>query len=229
MIQFKRGSSKSWLKLKKPLEAGQPGYDKDRHKLKIGDGEKSWAELPYASGLSSEEILSSEKEAKVRRAAALLINPLAALLDSPAVITYGKEDPDKDTIGEIYLQQYNTAPEVDYIVSYGTDGIWTYQKWNSGIAKCWGTTTITTAVQSSIESVELFSDNKAMKAINYPFTFKKQPCETATLQSSGGITWLASEKANSDTHSATYRIMSIDKHQNSSNYKIALSVEGRWK
>lgn len=28
----------------------------------------------------------------------------------------------------------------DYIVEQGTSGIWTYRKWNSGIAECWGTT-----------------------------------------------------------------------------------------
>lgn len=26
----------------------------------------------------------------------------------------------------------------DYIVEQGTSGIWTYRKWNSGIAECWG-------------------------------------------------------------------------------------------
>lgn len=28
--------------------------------------------------------------------------------------------------------------KVDYIVEQGTDGFWTYRKWNSGIAECWG-------------------------------------------------------------------------------------------
>ena len=27
---------------------------------------------------------------------------------------------------------------VDFIVEQGTSGIWTYRKWNSGIAECWG-------------------------------------------------------------------------------------------
>ena len=31
----------------------------------------------------------------------------------------------------------------DYIVEQGTSGIWTYRKWNSGIAECWGKTTVT--------------------------------------------------------------------------------------
>lgn len=26
----------------------------------------------------------------------------------------------------------------DFVVSHGTDGIWTYRKWDSGIAECWG-------------------------------------------------------------------------------------------
>ena len=28
----------------------------------------------------------------------------------------------------------------DYVVEYGTNGIWTYRKWASGIAECWGET-----------------------------------------------------------------------------------------
>lgn len=30
----------------------------------------------------------------------------------------------------------------DYVVEEGTDGIWTYRKWNSGIAECWGRVTV---------------------------------------------------------------------------------------
>lgn len=26
----------------------------------------------------------------------------------------------------------------DYVVEQGTDGIWTYRKWNNGTAECWG-------------------------------------------------------------------------------------------
>ena len=29
------------------------------------------------------------------------------------------------------------ALKADYVVDYRTDGIWTYRKWNSGIAECW--------------------------------------------------------------------------------------------
>lgn len=33
------------------------------------------------------------------------------------------------------------AVKVDFVVEEGTSGIWTYRKWNSGIAECWGTKT----------------------------------------------------------------------------------------
>lgn len=32
--------------------------------------------------------------------------------------------------------------EADYVVEQGTSGIWAYRKWNSGIAECWGRTSI---------------------------------------------------------------------------------------
>lgn len=35
------------------------------------------------------------------------------------------------------------ALKVDYIVEEGTETIWTYRKWNSGIVECWGTTVST--------------------------------------------------------------------------------------
>ena len=36
-------------------------------------------------------------------------------------------------------------PQSDYVVEQGTDGIWTYRKWASGIAECWGKTEIQNA------------------------------------------------------------------------------------
>ena len=43
------------------------------------------------------------------------------------------------------------ALKVDYVVEQGTSGIWTYRKWNSGIAECWGinSASVTCSVISS--------------------------------------------------------------------------------
>lgn len=37
-----------------------------------------------------------------------------------------------------YDQQYSAAMTADHVVEQGTSGIWTYRKWASGIAECWG-------------------------------------------------------------------------------------------
>ena len=229
MIQIKRGSTKSWQK--QSLAAGQPGYDKDKKKLKIGDGKSSWNDLPYASGLSNDDILSSEEDAKTRRKAALSLNPLnilAALFDSPAVITYGTAGPDEDTVGQIYLQQYDTDPEVDYIVAAGVDKGWIYQKWKSGIAKCNIVFEVSTSVQTSAGA--LYQNTTTIGNLSYPFNFIEAPSENATVQSPGGLVWLTgAKKLNTTTHSAAYNILSVDKLTDSATYRISLEVVGFWK
>lgn len=219
MIQFKRGRTKNWRKLKKPLSAGQPGYDKDKHKIKIGDGETSWKELPYASGLSEEEILDSEKNAKIKRS----LDP-----EDTTIITYGTEGPDKSTVGKLYLQYYDAEPEVDYVVEYGANGIWTFRKWFSGLAECWGTQTVITSIKEEIEEIKLYCDNKTMKNIKYPFTFKGTPQETASVQSPSGIVWLAGRQQNSSKQSGAYSLVSFNKQSNAT-YKIAINVRGFWR
>lgn len=46
-IQFKRGTSLRWAELNPVLAEGEPGYDTTNKKLKIGDGETAWRDLPY--------------------------------------------------------------------------------------------------------------------------------------------------------------------------------------
>lgn len=46
-IQLKRGKSSSWTNLNLILAAGEPGFEIDTGKLKIGDGATPWNELPY--------------------------------------------------------------------------------------------------------------------------------------------------------------------------------------
>lgn len=52
---------------------------------------------------------------------------------------------------EDFVQSLNAVAtsSVDYIVEQGVEGIWTYRKWNSGIAECWGTTSYESAAFSA--------------------------------------------------------------------------------
>ena len=45
--QLRRGTSSTWTKNNPLLLAGEPGYQLDTHKVKIGDGTSKWKDLPY--------------------------------------------------------------------------------------------------------------------------------------------------------------------------------------
>ena len=45
--QLRRGNSSVWTKNNPLLAAGEPGYELDTHKIKIGDGTSYWKDLPY--------------------------------------------------------------------------------------------------------------------------------------------------------------------------------------
>lgn len=237
MIQLKRGSTSSWKSQSTPLADGQPGYDKDRQKLKIGDGKTSWEKLPDASGLRMEEILESEaaaqKKAEAKNALSLL-NPAAALiskvlkLEDRPVFTYGTEDPNEGTVGQVYLQQYEAEPEMDYIVAKGTSKGWYFQKYHSGFARICGSFDITTGVQSAFENTSLYCSNTDFDSREYPFTFTRIPTEVASLTSIGNIVWLAGKNANSTGKTGSYTLISPDS-KGSADYKLHFEVTGYWR
>jgi hypothetical protein len=156
MIQFKRGKTSSWSSQTAPLADGQPGYDKDKHKLKIGDGKSSWNDLPSVSGLRMDEILVSEEDAKKRLLGLLspleLLRKTLSIGDKP-IITYGKEAPNNDTTGQIYLQYYDGAVEADYVIETGKSVNYFYRKWNSGFIECWGKGTVPTSINNKFTTI----------------------------------------------------------------------------
>lgn len=46
-FQLRRGLKSAWEKNNPLLAAGEPGYELDTHKVKIGDGASLWKDLPY--------------------------------------------------------------------------------------------------------------------------------------------------------------------------------------
>lgn len=229
MIQLKRGTTKNWRstdtdKKKVALSDGQPGYDRIKHKLKVGDGKTNWKELPYATGLFDYEILNSEKTAKER---------YKADDEDITIITYGGEDPDENIVGQVYLQYYDADPEADYVVEMGKSGMWSYRKWKSGLAECWGTQKISTLVSESFAGGVLYHDNTKMSAIKYPtqigFISDELPVEVASLRSAGWVVWLGALENNSNTQSAIYRLISAQSIDEPADYYLTLQVKGRWK
>ena len=50
VYQFKRGTAQRWIEVNPILRQGEPGFEYDTGKLKIGDGFTPWASLPYING-----------------------------------------------------------------------------------------------------------------------------------------------------------------------------------
>ena len=55
-FQLRRGYEAIWEKNNPILASGEPGFVIDKNRLKIGDGEKAWNDLPYFGNGESVEI-----------------------------------------------------------------------------------------------------------------------------------------------------------------------------
>ena len=118
----------------------------------------------------------------------------------------------------------------DFVVEQGTSGIWTYRKWNSGLAECWGVYTMTSAATKTWGSL-YYSDTLAPR-INYPFTFASRPQESAFLHGSSVAGWVYPEAGgiglNTTTQTGQYGFVRPTTIA-SSEVKYEYTVVGRWK
>jgi hypothetical protein len=48
-VRIRRAFTEDWLRINPILREGEPGYDRSKNMLKIGDGVTAWADLPYLS------------------------------------------------------------------------------------------------------------------------------------------------------------------------------------
>ena len=58
-FRLRRGTSEAWQRVNPTLLYGEPGFEKDTNRLKIGDGVKDWNSLPY---LDAEFTISSDEK-----------------------------------------------------------------------------------------------------------------------------------------------------------------------
>lgn len=53
VIQLRRATEREWFDYNPILRLGEPALSTDVYKLKIGDGERTWRQLPYLTGSGS--------------------------------------------------------------------------------------------------------------------------------------------------------------------------------
>lgn len=111
----------------------------------------------------------------------------------------------------------------DFVVEQGTDGMWTYRKWNSGIAECWGDKVVSPDVFYDYYSVFYFDINN----ITYPNIFAAGIYDLqATANSNhGGLYWVT-------PHSLTTSYISvrvISAENETREVGLWFNIKGRWK
>lgn len=118
---------------------------------------------------------------------------------------------------------------VDTVVAQGKSGIWTYRKWSSGLAECWGRATFTADVTSQWGG--LYISGAASDRITYPFTFTAIPTEQATVRGNGWAAWLYANAANGVNTAAQTAAYQIVRGASATGvtYYIDYFVSGRWK
>lgn len=121
---------------------------------------------------------------------------------------------------------------VDYIVEQGTSGIWTYRKWNSGIAECWGQKTVTDGTIATAWGGVYESSGTLFPRVNYPFTFIETPiCTVSPANAESYQFFIAMTPGGGSTTSQTpeYDGLRGSAGSTASDYTICYHAIGRWK
>jgi hypothetical protein len=59
-VQHQRGTAARWASTNPILLDGELGYESDKNRMKVGDGVRRWNDLPYFTGVASDEPVSGE-------------------------------------------------------------------------------------------------------------------------------------------------------------------------
>lgn len=114
---------------------------------------------------------------------------------------------------------------VDYIIAEGTEGIWTYRKWNSGIAECWGRYSVTLTKYTTVSSFAGYTSSVAFPSDL--FVSGSIPTHTYTATVGTGFAMPAGGMGTSNTTMTVYALGTASANNQSCVFDIM--VKGRWK
>ena len=120
---------------------------------------------------------------------------------------------------EDFVQSLNAVAtsSVDYIVEQGISGRWTYRKWNSGIAECWG------KYQKEVSA----NTADASNYVDYPFSFTAVPVINLTVAAGGADLYRGHIEGSTGVQQA--RLVLINKHTAAVTITAHIYIVGTWK
>lgn len=114
---------------------------------------------------------------------------------------------------------------VDRIVEQGTTGIWTWRKWASGIAECWGTYSAD-GIDASKNNYMGFYYADGIR-LDLPFTFSGRP--TATVSGGGYSTMTIARTGSTTATQVGIWVVAMVSTATSVDVTVDIMVKGRWK
>ena len=111
----------------------------------------------------------------------------------------------------------------DYVVEQGASGIWTYRKWNSGIAECWG---IWSGNLTNYASV--FGGYGYYTAVTFPSNlFSATPI--VTYSADGTNSFALTGTVTSSTTKTGTNVYAVCNSSGTRAFKFYITVIGKWK
>jgi hypothetical protein len=108
----------------------------------------------------------------------------------------------------------------DYPVEMGTQGMWTYIKYNSGVAECWGRVVTTDKAT--------WSNTQAVASVGLPFAFTEPPIVACSGGQKGYAGSYITHTESTEISITSYMQCSIEP-SDSANCWFYFQVKGRWK
>lgn len=127
---------------------------------------------------------------------------------------------------KIWLQPITTnAGAVDYIVEEGVSDIWTYRKWNSGIAECWGSYNLTIPITTEYGGNHYYG---VILERDFPTgLFLETPHTMLSITDDSGNVFALKRHSSRTTTGAMYAL-SLVSMANDTVY-VDIEAKGKWK
>lgn len=118
------------------------------------------------------------------------------------------------------------ATIADYVVEQGTDGIWTYRKWSSGRAECWGEQLFSNQAVDTAWGNAYYAD---LGTISFPFEFKSRPMGNIFAMSTSARVWAIESTNRSKSATGSIYAVAPASYPSIASITVYLYVAGKWK
>lgn len=122
------------------------------------------------------------------------------------------------------------ALQIDYVIAQGTQGVWDYRRWASGIAECWiEDYNVKIVVTTQWGKAPIYTCNIKSPG-DYPFVFQSIPIVIPTWAKSGTYSspiW--ARPGGTTIKCPEFQLIDPLKNKNGRNVTLGVYVKGRWK